>query len=256
MKKIIIASSSLLALVVLVLGWLAFCGYSWSWGPFSSLHRAKVSKLDGNEVSLKIEKRQTILSGKRILYLGSSVTYGASSLGESFVEFIDLRNGTSSYKEAVSGTTRSGDSSDSYVSRLKKVDRKEKFDLFVCQLSTNDATKKVSLGEIKDGGYDIHNVTGALQFIVSYAKEVFHCPTMVFSNSYFESERYSARVERTKQLSKKRGFFFIDRYSDGEFNSISDEQRKLYRADKIHPTKAGYYYWWTPYREKARMDYL
>lgn len=85
MKKIIIASSSLLALVVLVLGWLAFCGYAWSWGPFSSLHRAKVSKLDGNAVSLKIEKRQTILSGKRILYLGSSVTYGASSLGESFV---------------------------------------------------------------------------------------------------------------------------------------------------------------------------
>lgn len=38
----------------------------------------------------------------------------------------------------------------------------------------------------------------------------------------------------------------IDLWSDTDFNNITDQQRKLYMADKIHPTKAGYLEWWTP----------
>ncbi len=29
-------------------GWLAFCGYAWSWGPFGKLHDLKTAKLPGN----------------------------------------------------------------------------------------------------------------------------------------------------------------------------------------------------------------
>lgn len=36
-------------------------------------------------------------------------------------------------------------------------------------------------------------------------------------------------------------------YSNKEFNNISAEERSLYMADNIHPTKAGYLEWWTPY---------
>ena len=48
----------------------------------------------------------------------------------------------------------------------------------------------------------------------------------------------------------------IDLYTDADFNSISEEQRKLYMADNIHPTKAGYLEWWTPKIEAYIVDYL
>lgn len=54
-----------------------------------------------------------------MIFLGSSVTYGAASQGVSFADFIARRNGCEAIKEAVSGTTLVDNGSDSYVSRLK-----------------------------------------------------------------------------------------------------------------------------------------
>ena len=48
------------------------------------------------------------------------------------------------------------------------------------------------------------------------------------------------------QVKDKWNIEIIDMWNDTEFNNISDEQRNLYMADKIHPTKAGYLEWWTP----------
>ena len=45
------------------------------------------------------------LTGKNIFFLGSSVTYGACSMHESFVDFLAKRDGINALKEAVSGTT-------------------------------------------------------------------------------------------------------------------------------------------------------
>ena len=42
----------------------------------------------------------------------------------------------------------------------------------------------------------------------------------------------------------------IDMYSDEAFNKITPEQRALFMADPIHPTKAGYLKWWTPRMER------
>lgn len=81
-----------------------------------------------------------ILAGK-IIFLGSSVTYGAASQGVSFVDFLTSHDQCVVYKEAVSGTTLVDDGPDSYISRMKKL-QVSKADLFVCQLSTNDATQK------------------------------------------------------------------------------------------------------------------
>jgi hypothetical protein len=38
-------------------------------------------------------------------------------------------------------------------------------------------------------------------------------------------------------------------WSDEGFNAITKEQHTLYMADHIHPTRAGYLEWWTPYME-------
>ena len=83
------------------------------------------------------------LKNKTILFLGSSVTYGSAANGVSFVDMIGDLCGANCIKYAVSGTTLVNINEASYVSRLKSISPSIKPDLFVCQLSTNDAKKSL-----------------------------------------------------------------------------------------------------------------
>ena len=70
---------------------------------------------------------------KRIIFLGSSVTFGSASGGVSFADIICEKNGYEMIKEAVSGTTLVDSDDQSYVSRLRNIDC-DSADLFICQL--------------------------------------------------------------------------------------------------------------------------
>lgn len=61
---------------------------------------------------------QTALTGKTFYWLGSSVTFGASSMQEGMGEFIAKRNGGVCVKEAVSGTPLANVRKNSYVERI------------------------------------------------------------------------------------------------------------------------------------------
>ena len=89
------------------------------------------------------------LKDKTILFLGSSVTYGYASGGVSFADVMAEQYGCISVKEAVSGTTLADLDDTSYVARMKRMDKSIKADLFVCQLSTNDATKNIDMDLIE-----------------------------------------------------------------------------------------------------------
>ena len=81
----------ILTIVLLLVGWIAFCGFQWSWGPFDFLHNIKTSKLPGNATEYDLEYAGTVensvLQGKTICFLGSSVTKGAASGDVSFVDY-------------------------------------------------------------------------------------------------------------------------------------------------------------------------
>ncbi len=82
------------------------------------------------------------LKEKRILFLGSSVTYGFRSGGKSFVEGLCRTDGIIAVKEAVSGTVmveEATEEGESFITRMKQMDQKQKADCFVCLLYTNDA---------------------------------------------------------------------------------------------------------------------
>ena len=262
-KKIaIIISSVCVGLAIFIVGWLMLCGYLWTWGPFSEMANIRFSKLEGNSDIYAVESVEELpsspLKGMDILYLGSSVTYGASSLQTAFPEYIAARNGTTFFKEAVSGTTLV-DGMNSYISRLKKVDTSRRFDLFVCQLSTNDATQNKTLGKVSEDGateFDTHTVCGAIEYIITYVTQTWNCPVVFYTNSYYQSEPYAAMVEALKEIQQKYGIGVIDLYTDEAFNDISEEQRLLYMADDIHPTKAGYLEWCTPKMEEYLYQFL
>ena len=195
------------------------------------------------------------LKGCRILYLGSSVTNGSASGGVSFAEYIAERNGAEYVKEAVNGTTLT-EGKNSYIERLLKLDGEMKFDLFICQLSTNDATLKKPLGEPSlEEKPDMSTVCGAIEYIINYVRKNWACPVIFYTNSYYESENYLAMVEALDKISELYGIGVIDLYRDNEFNNISKEKRNIYMADSIHPTKEGYLEWWTPKMEKYIIDY-
>ena len=176
------------------------------------------------------------LKDKSILFLGSSVTYGSAANGVSFVDIIRDDCGATCIKEAVSGTTLVDINEKSYISRLKSIDVSIKFDLFVCQLSTNDATKKL----------DINEIERAICFILDYVKCTFCCPIVFYTGTYFESDEYLKMIELLYELKKKYDFDILDLYHDKDMLNVSQEDYARYMKDKIHPTLLGYKEWWTP----------
>ena len=243
-----------LAAVVLIVLWLAFCGFQWSWGPFSGLHDLKTRSLPGNASLYAPEHVETLpespLKGKHILYLGSSVTFGAAARGISFADYITRHNGSVMTKEAVSGTTLVDSGPDSYVARLKRLDPGLRPDLVVCQLSTNDATQQKQLGGISEAGpFDTRTVAGAIEFIIQYVQNTWRCPVVFSTNPRSDSEAYGNMVDLLLQIAEKWDVPVIDLWNDAAFNAVSEEKRALWMADPIHPTQAGYLEWWTPYME-------
>lgn len=174
----------------------------------------------------------------KIVFLGSSVTYGFASNGVSFVEYICDKNNFEYIKEAVSGTTLVDLNNDSYINRLKRIDIHQKINLFIVQLSTNDASKNLELEQIKK----------AVEYIIDYVSDNFKCPIMFYSNPYYQNNNYQQMVIMMKNLN--RDFIFIDMYSDKTFNNIPFSLRKKYMFDDIHPTYEGYYKWVGPYIER------
>ncbi|MBQ7379372.1 MAG: SGNH/GDSL hydrolase family protein [Clostridia bacterium] len=176
------------------------------------------------------------LKNKTILFLGSSVTYGSAAQGRSFVDIMKDAYGATCIKEAVSGTTLVDLDEQSYVSRLKAIDKDIKVDLFICQLSTNDAARDLELDDIQD----------AICCILDYVENTFGCPIIFYTGTYFKSEKYASMIELLYGLKEEYSFHILDLYHDEDMQNVSKEDYDRYMNDPIHPTFLGYKEWWTP----------
>ncbi len=203
------------------------------------------------------------LKGKTIIFLGSSVTYGSAASGESFVDYLEKKDGITAVKEAVSGTVLVDEDvwgKQSYITRMKTIDTDIQADAFVCQLSTNDATMKKSIGEISDSknpeDFDTHTVAGAIEYVIAYAQETWNCPVVFYTGTKYENEHYAKMVDLLLDIQKKWGISVLDLWNDEEMNQVGGEDYKLYMVNKIHPSRAGYKEWWTPKFESFLYDLI
>lgn len=256
---LLIAAAILAAVQFFVLG--LFGGM----GPLGGLRDVRLAKKAGNQPEYDFSRigpmENSPLAGGKLCVLGSSVVYGASSLQNAVGEYLAARFGCALTKEAVSGTTLADNGSGSYVRRMQNnIPRDAHFDLFLCQLSTNDATKKLPLGTISGGkslaDFDTATVTGAMEYIICYARKTWNCPVMFFTGSRYESAAYEAMVTRLLELKEKWGIGVLDLWSGDAFNHISGAERRVYMDDRIHPTKAGYRDWWGPELERQLLAIL
>ncbi len=198
------------------------------------------------------------LKGKHFIFLGSSVTKGFAAYGKSFADMIAARTGAVCVKEAVSGTTLADNGGKSYVARLKALDKNTPCDVFVCQLSTNDATKKVPLGSVSEGkdlsGFDTKTVCGAIEYIIAYAKQTWNCPVVFYTNPQYASPAYKAMVDVMPKIAAKWDVQVIDLWHDKAVNEKENKKHSCMN-DQIHPTKKGYRVW-TPVFEAALAGVL
>lgn len=203
------------------------------------------------------------LAGLNIIWLGSSVTYGAQSGGHySMVDAIqDNHPGTVCEKYAISATTLVNEKEDSYVGRMKLISKDETPDLFVVQLSTNDATTGKPMGEVTDStdpaDFDDTTIAGAIETIISYVKETFGCPVVFYTGTYIEKEGYDEMVDLLLQIQEKWGIGVVDMYHNEEMTALyGTDLYNEYMHDEIHPFRKGYVEWWTPVIEEYLTEFL
>jgi lysophospholipase L1-like esterase len=217
---------------------------------------------NGNSSDYDVEKIETLdnspLKGKTLYFLGSSVTIGYGSNGMAFPHYIAKRDQCAVVVEAVTGTTLMDKNENSYVHRMEfgsKFDKNADVDMFICQLSTNDTgggtVDMLNLGDIVGptgdlSAYDKTTITGAMEYIITYARQTWGCPVLFYSCSRRNDTRYARMVDRLNELASIWDIKVLDLWNDTDFNNLTSAQRKLWLKDETHPTKAGYMEWWTP----------
>lgn len=257
-KKIVMIA----AIVVLIFLVVQLTAMDWigGLGPLGFLADVRMSRIPGNAEEYHLEHVQPLaespLQGKTICFLGSSVTYGDASMGVSMADYISKLDGCTIIKEAVSGTTLAGTGDSTYVSRLlANVDANTNIDILVCQLSTNDASQNLPLGAVSDssdlGGFDRETIIGAMEYIITYARQTWGCDVVFYTGTRYNSDEYKAMVDTLPALQDKWGIGVIDLWNDAEMNAVSKEDYNLYMNDNIHPTQAGYLKWWVPKFQQA-----
>lgn len=224
---------------------------------FSAIYDNIVIISGGDNV---VRKNNNPLSGKTVIFLGSSVTYGSAAGGVSFADFLEKEDGIISVKEAVSGTTLVDGDSTSYVSRMKTINKSIRADAFVCQLSTNDASLKKPLGEIAESSdidsFDTQTVAGAIEYIISYARKTWKCPVIFYTGTKYDSEIYGEMVNLLLEIQKKRNIGVLDLWDSDEMNAVSKDDYNYYMANGIHPNLEGYRRWWTPQFRKYLISFF
>ncbi len=227
--------------------------------------REEALRLNGNSDNYSFDSIEKLegnpLEGKTICILGSSVADGYSSEHYAIGEYFEARFGCKLIKEAVSGTTITNLYDNSYLSRMvNNIDATEEIDLFICQLSTNDASMNLRLGEVIEstnpGDFNQWTIIGSMECIIGYAQHTWNCPVVFFTGSYYDNAAYENMVNALYELQEKWGIGILDLYHNDEFNNISNEMRSIYMSDNIHPNKAGYRDWWGPEMEKQLLEYL
>ena len=196
-----------------------------------------------------------VLKGKKILFLGSSVTLGFASCGVSFADYFRDLDGVDVVKEAVNGTTLVTQDETSYIPRLRRVKTDMAFDAVVCQLSTNDAKQDMPFGDLNSNTEN--DIAGAIMTIIDYVRAVWNCPVIFYTGSRFDNDRYGKMVSLLYEIADKKKIGIIDLWNDEELNVVPQELKDLYiLEDGVHPTKAGYLEWWFPFMEKRLIDII
>lgn len=195
------------------------------------------------------------LRNQKIAFLGSSVTYGFAAKGKSFVDYLVAKDGIQATKSAVSGTTLAGTDHDGYLARLRRDFLPAKdYQLFVCQLSTNDNRHGKQLGTKtpmdQRANFNLNTTLGAIEEICHYVETNLHCPLVFYTCLQDDpQDRYQKLIQELVSLQAKWHFDIIDLFNNRTvLRQTADDPNAMF--DDIHPTQEGYLNIWLPVFEQ------
>ena len=178
-------------------------------------------------------------------FLGSSVTYGSNNNASSFVNEIASLLNCYTEKEAISGTTLANNGATSYVARLmNNLNKQEKVESLIVQLSTNDVSQNKPLGTITNSknieSFDNTTVLGAIEFIIAYAKMTWDCDVIFYTNPNYNNAAYVNLINKLYEIQTKWNIGIIDFYNYADMEALDSATLSSYMSDAIHPNAKGY----------------
>lgn len=233
---------------------------------YMKMFAEQLTKMPGNApeyaVANSVENPASPLKGKKIIFLGSSVMAGTMAMNESVCDYLQKEDGVIAYKEALAGTSMvdKDQMGPSFIKRMHTIPADFEADLFVCQLSTNDFSQNMPLGKIAESfdrkDFDTLTIAGAIEYIISYARETWQCPILFYSGTKFNGELYRQMVDLLLAIKEKWNINVLDLWNDVDLSTMEDSVYDLYMSDPIHPTRAGYKLWWTPFFRQRLTELL
>ena len=101
-----------------------------------------------------------------------------------------------------------------HFEEMRSLEQNLTFDAVVCQLSTNDASQNMPLGEVSSEfdkeQFDTSTVAGAIEYIIAYSSQTWSCPVIFYTNPQYDSETYAEMVGLLLEIQKKWNIGVID----------------------------------------------
>ena len=200
------------------------------------------------------------LKGKKMLFMGDSITYGSGDAvspfrtGRAWAGRIADLTGAITINAAVGGAKVSfqrGD--DNWVYSQYEPYVNEKFDIIVMHGGVNDARYDRPVGTLSEGKDEATlkknqtNYVGGLEWIFymvsttnTEAKLYFIANHRLDGHSKGSAKDMSAYFNAAKQACEKWGVTFIDLYNNKELNDKLETKTTKYLPDTLHLNAAGY----------------
>ncbi len=221
-----------------------------------------------------VEPRDNILSGKRALFCGDSISYGHSDnvsplrVGKAWAGRLQLWTGLIATNASVSGakvTNYGDDAPEKFIQTQVDAHKDETFDMVVMHGGVNDAgaSRRVGAVSADDKRTDFNTVmyVSALESLFEKVTNYFPEADLFFiANFHLDGNTSGKRSDMSEYFDgaeaacKKWGVTFIDLYNNKELNDELESTTKKYLPDLLHPDSAGYDLI-TPYIQKELEDF-
>lgn len=210
-----------------------------------------LSNLSVNNTVYKIGESKYGLTGKKINFLGDSITIGQDGSSSSIVstpypEYIAKKYGCTSNNYGIGASTISdyqgatGFPTNPMCNRVTNVDSTA--DMIVVFGGTNDYSYQVPLGDIKSS--DKTTYAGAINHIISYVRSNFPKMFLVFVTPIrrlgTQEKSLADYVNTMMRVCNYRGVPVINLYQECPFDLSDENHNTVYGGDGLHPNQLGY----------------
>ena len=202
------------------------------------------------------------LKGKKMLFMGDSISYGSGDgvspfrTGRAWAGRIADRTGAIVTNASVSGAKASyinGDDKAKWLYTQFDQNKNEQYDVIVMHGGVNDARHNRTIGKIldTDNATELNQAKntyiGGLQLLFyNVKKEQPNAKLFFIANHHLDghdtgnAKNMAPYFDMAKQLCEKYGIIFIDLYNNKELNDKLETTTTKYLPDTLHLNAAGY----------------